>query len=106
MRPDLRLAGFVLLAGLALASCQKKKQAQVQATAGGEVLPGSASDAMLPIDTVRSQPPLAPRVEPSGKAPTGKAEAPGGPAEGEPAAEPSAEAPQAEATAAVPSTGQ
>lgn len=38
------------------------------ATAGGEVLPGSASDAMLPLDTVRSQAPAAPKVEGTGKA--------------------------------------
>ena len=32
-------------------------------TAQGEVLPGAASDAMLPLDTVKSQAPLAPKAE-------------------------------------------
>jgi len=44
---------------IALAACQGEKTAQ-KGTAEGEILPGSASDAMLPYDTVRSQPPLAP----------------------------------------------
>ena len=66
MRPELRPLAITLLAGLALAGCQEKKQAPAQGTAGGGVLPGSVSDAMLPIDTVRSQPPLAPKTEPSG----------------------------------------
>ena len=64
MRPD--LLAIALLATLALTGCQEKKQAPVQGTAGGEVLPGSTSDAMLPIDSVRSQPPLAPKSDPSG----------------------------------------
>lgn len=46
---------------LALAACDSGKKAATPGKAGGEVLPGSASDAMLPVDTVRSQPPLAPR---------------------------------------------
>lgn len=47
---------------LLLAACGKgAPDRQVQA--GGEILPGSASDAMLPLDTVTSAPPLAPRVE-------------------------------------------
>ena len=37
------------------------------ALALGEILPGSASDAMLPLDTVRSQPPLAPIEVATGK---------------------------------------
>ena len=53
---------------LVLSACNKQTDKQVQA--GGEILPGSASDAMLPLDTVTSQPPLAPITE---KAPgTGK----------------------------------
>lgn len=39
-----------------------------KAEAGGEVLPGSASDAMLPLDTVTSQPPLAPQDATTGAA--------------------------------------
>jgi hypothetical protein len=54
----------------ALAGCQEKTQtAPSNATAVGEVLAGSASDAMLPVDTVRSKPPLAPKVETSGAKP-------------------------------------
>ena len=67
--PILRLA-LILMAPLALAACggTSDKKQKDQRTAGGEILPGSASDAMLPYDTVRSQPPLAPRG--SGKAGT------------------------------------
>lgn len=46
---------------LAAAACHKQPDKQDQA--GGEILPGSASDAMLPMDTVTSQPPLAPRSD-------------------------------------------
>ncbi|HMO67368.1 MAG TPA: hypothetical protein PKE25_01665 [Novosphingobium sp.] len=46
---------------LLLTACGKESQAPVAAQAGGEVLEGSISDAMLPLDTVRSQAPLAPR---------------------------------------------
>ena len=58
---------LVLLA--TLAACSPKKEADNR-SAEGEILPGSASDAMLPLDTVRSQPPLAPKseIEASGKA--------------------------------------
>lgn len=58
---------------LALPACQAEKQPASQRAAGGEVLPGSASDAMLPVDTLRSQPPLAPRPSGSAKVPGGKA---------------------------------
>ena len=47
---------------LALTACKKDAPAQSQ-QAAGEVLPGSVSDAMLPLDTVTSQPPLAPHTE-------------------------------------------
>jgi hypothetical protein len=46
---------------LTLAACGSDSKAPVAADAGGEVLEGSISDAMLPLDTVRSQAPLAPR---------------------------------------------
>lgn len=58
-----RLLVPVLL--LTLAACNQGKQ---ETSAGGEILEGSASDAMLPLDTVRSQAPLAPRAESTGKA--------------------------------------
>jgi hypothetical protein len=52
----------------ALAACQGEKKTPQRGTAEGEILPGSASDAMLPYDTVRSQPPLAPMPTASAKA--------------------------------------
>jgi hypothetical protein len=92
----LAVIGALALAG-ALTACQDKKQpaASSHATAVGEVLPGSASDAMLPVDTVRSQPPLAPRVEASegkpDKAHASDKPAPDSAIEAQPAAEPPAE---------------
>ena len=64
-----RLALAVSLLSLTLlAGCGgEQKKDKTAGTAGGEILPGSASDAMLPLDTVRSQPPLAPKAEGSGK---------------------------------------
>jgi hypothetical protein len=52
---------------LALAACKQEKKPAEARTAQGEILEGSASDAMLPLDTVRSQPPLAPEATSSGK---------------------------------------
>jgi hypothetical protein len=52
---------------LALAACGQDKKPASQGTAEGEILPGSASDAMLPYDTVQSQPPLAPLPVATGK---------------------------------------
>lgn len=49
--------------GVATAACNSKAAKSGEAEAAGDVLPGSASDAMLPYDTVRSQPPLAPQTE-------------------------------------------
>jgi hypothetical protein len=46
---------------LVLSACKGEEKAPAAGTAGGEILPASVSDAMLPLDTVRSQPPLAPR---------------------------------------------
>jgi hypothetical protein len=50
-----------LLCGLALcalSACGKKEEKAAKGSSFGEVLPGSASDAMLPYDTVTSAPPL------------------------------------------------
>lgn len=62
--------GGGLLAALALAACQDQKTPE-QERAEGDILPASVSDSMLPLDTVRSQPPLAPQTQagrPGGKA--------------------------------------
>ncbi len=54
----------VLIAVLALSGCKGEPKKDAGAgTAQGDVLPGAASDAMLPLDTVKSQAPLAPRTE-------------------------------------------
>ena len=55
-KPLLMLAAAALLA---LTACSKKPETQAQA--GGEILEGSIRDAMLPLDTATSQPPLAPK---------------------------------------------
>ena len=54
MRPFAALALCVLLA-----ACGDAAEDDDGRTAGGQVLEGSISDSMLPLDTVRSQPPLA-----------------------------------------------
>lgn len=53
------LAAFVLI--LALAGCGDKGEKQQGGKAEGQILPGAVSDAMIPVDQVRSQAPLAPR---------------------------------------------
>jgi hypothetical protein len=106
MSPNLRLA-LILAVPLALVGCgDGDKKGKDQRTAAGEILPGSISDAMLPYDTVRSQPPLAPQE-------TGKAGIKGGTrAEATPgesaAADPSAETSPApaETPAASPSPAE
>lgn len=65
MKPAPRLSGMAA-ALLLLSACQQEKTPGTGKDGGveaNEILPGSASDAMLPYDTVRSQPPLAPRSE-------------------------------------------
>lgn len=79
---------------LALLGCGAEKKDEGAGTAAGEILPGSASDAMLPLDTVRSQAPLAPKVESTGRAA-------GSPAASDPASA-AEEAPAAAAPAAAP----
>ena len=59
-------AFLALMLGLGVGACQGEK-APEQNGAAGEILPASVSDAMLPLDTVRSQPPLAPQVDPGGR---------------------------------------
>ena len=58
-------AGLIMLLGLlCLSGCKgEPKPGAGAGTAQGEVLPGAASDAMLPLDTIKSQAPLAPKAE-------------------------------------------
>lgn len=80
---------------LGLAACGSDSNAPAAKDAGGEVLEGSISDAMLPLDTVRSQAPLAPRpTGDAGEKPAEEADAATGD-EASPA-EPAAAAPEAE----------
>lgn len=59
--PIRRLVAPLLLAGLVtLAGCHHEGKGDGQRTAAGQVLSGSISDGMLPYDSLRSQPPLAP----------------------------------------------
>jgi hypothetical protein len=97
MRLPLRLLCLGVLP-LALAACKGEKKPAESRTAEGEILAGSASDAMLPLDSVRSQPPLAPVEMASGK--PGKTSGHGGT---EAAAEPDAAASEAPAAAPAPS---
>lgn len=53
---------------LALAGCGKEAdKTQGGGTAAGEILPGSVSDAMVPVDQLKSQTPLAPKTEAADK---------------------------------------
>lgn len=96
------MRSVVMMACLALVlgACKGEEKKTVGGTASGEVLPGSVSDAMLPLDTVKSQAPLAPKAEASDKA----AARPGTDA-AKPAAGP-ADAPEAPASAATEPSAQ
>jgi len=52
----------IALLSIALAACKGEEKPAQKGTVAGRILPGSASDAMLPYDTTRSQPPLAPQT--------------------------------------------
>lgn len=65
---------IALLASLALAACKGEQKKETGGTAQGEILPGSVSDAMLPLDTVKSQAPLAPKAEGAEKGDAQKAD--------------------------------
>lgn len=101
MNAQNRSARIVMAAvmALAVAACQGEKPGERQGAAG-EILPGSASDAMLPLDTVRSQPPLAPPTEAGRAASKGSATGAAGTESEASASEPAA---TATATAAAPS---
>ncbi|MFM5922820.1 MAG: hypothetical protein ACKOPG_01370 [Novosphingobium sp.] len=63
-----KLTGLVALALLTLTACGKgDDKAKGAGKAEGEILPGSTSDAMIPVDQIKSQPPLAPKAEGSDK---------------------------------------
>lgn len=88
----------IILAALATLSACKDNPENDRRTASGQVLEGTISDAMLPLDTVKSQPPLM-KSEVKKAAPTGEAaasvegEAPGdSAAQAAPAEPPAAEA--------------
>lgn len=63
----MRLERLALVLLLVLSACGAEKKEPTKGTAAGEVLEASVSDAMLPIDQVRSQAPLAPRTEDEGE---------------------------------------
>lgn len=90
-------ACLLLAAALALGGCgSEPKKDTAAGTAAGEVLPGSASDAMLPYDSVKSQAPLAPKAESTAKA-AGKTAAKAGSTEDKaPAESPDESAPPAD----------
>ena len=98
MKPDLRRPALLL--ALALAGCGGSDD-NARATAPGEVLPGSASDAMLPLDTLRSQPPLAPEAAASGTARQPKARTAGAAEPAGAASEPAPDAPASDTPAAA-----
>jgi len=54
---------LLLALALALAACEQQAAAPAEqgGAASGEVLPGSISDAMIPLEQLDSQAPLAPR---------------------------------------------
>ena len=76
-----------LIALTALSACNQSKKAEGAGTAAGEILPGSTSDAMIPVDTLRSQPPAAPKVEGSAKPKAAASDAAPEAADAAPAAE-------------------
>lgn len=97
----MRLPALILIATLGCAGCQEAPKAAT-ASADGEILPASISDAMLPLDSVRSQAPLAPKVVASESDSGGAAKPAGTPVRRDRPA-PVATAPEpAEAPAAAP----
>ena len=56
------LISALLMLGLAACTGDARKD-EGAGKASGEVLPGSVSDAMIPLDQVKSQAPLAPKSE-------------------------------------------
>lgn len=82
---------MALALSLAACSADKSPDAAEGADAQGEILGGTISDSMLPLDQLKSEsPPMKPAPEKSGSADAAE-EDPG--SEGEPASEPSGEEP-------------
>lgn len=79
---------LTLCAALALAACGSASKKETGGTAGGEILPASVSDSMLPYDTARSQAPLAPSAEGGKAAKSAPASGSSEPAAAEPESEP------------------
>lgn len=77
MKKTLLRAGLLPLSlAMLLAGCQKQAAEKGAAkAAGGEVLPGTVSDAMINLDGATGTPPLqpAPRAKPTAKAPEAQA---------------------------------
>ena len=88
-RPILALALLLLLA-----ACNDDAPGDDSRAASGEVLEGTVSDAMLPVDRVQSEPPL---EDPDAFAEAQEKAAEGAPA-GQPAAAAEGEAPETAAT--------
>lgn len=61
-----RMSLLLLAVGLVLGACDQQGAAPAEqgGAASGEVLPGSVSDAMIPLEQLESQAPLAPREGP------------------------------------------
>ncbi len=57
----------ILVLALAITACGSGKKEEGAGRAEGQILPASASDAMIPLDTVRSQAPLAPKASSGAK---------------------------------------
>lgn len=56
----MKLRHLTLALCIAMAACGQKADDGKATAAGGEVLPGSISDAMIDLDTSTASPPLAP----------------------------------------------
>lgn len=63
----MKRAVAVLALSLSFAACEQQEDASTgdSGAVPGEVLPGSVSDAMIPLDQLESEAPLAPRQGPS-----------------------------------------
>lgn len=59
-------SALVLALALCLAACEDQASAPAEqgGQASGQILAGSVSDAMIPLDEVKSEAPLAPRQDP------------------------------------------